>query len=225
MELEKVVQDTINNMVSSGKVTEMVEKHLTATVDEIVKDALRSYGDFGKQVKEAVANVMTLDFSNVKMLDLSGVITDTIKQQLSESVNVNILQNVTNTIKELSGELDKKEYNLSEVINMFKSEAEKWDKEDSYEISLHVISESYGYTHIYFDYKADVEKYRCNYQLDLNKDGKVYAFKGGKIQGSNDPRIQSIHGKFEKFLYRLYASGAKIIVDRVDKDYEDDYED
>ena len=222
MELEKVVQDTINNMVSSGKVTEIIEKHLTQTVDEIVKDCLRSYGDFGKQIKDAVASVINVDLSNVKMLDLSGVITDTIKDQLQESVNRNILENVTSVIKELSGELDKKEYLLSEVMEMFKSSAESYDKDDSYEITLHVVGESYGYTHIYFDYKADIEKYRCNFQLDLNKDGKVYAFQGGKIKASNDPRFQSIHGTFEKFLYRLYASAAKITVDHVEKYYTDE---
>lgn len=223
MELEKVVQDTINNMVSSGKVTEMVEKHLTNTVDEIVKDALRSYGDFGKEVKNAVNSVLKLDVDNVKLLDLSAVINTCIKQQLEVSVNENILSTISETIKEVTGQLDKNEYNLSEIIEKFKVDAESWDKEDHDEITLVVENSDYGYKHIYFDHKSDVKKYSCNFQLDLNKDGKIYAFKGGKIRASNDIRFASIHGSFERFIFRLYASGAKVIIDHVDTYYEQEY--
>lgn len=223
MELEKVVQDTINNMVSSGKVTEMVEKHLANTVDEIVKDSLRTYGDFGKQVKEAVQSVINIDLSNMKLLDLSGTITQVVKDQLQQSVNENILANVKEAIDDVSGSLDKKEFNLSEIIDKFKAQAESYDKDDAYEITLHVINESYGYKHIYFDYKEGVEKYRCAFQLDLNKDNKVYSFQGGKLKMSSDSRFVPIHGSFEKFLFRLYAAGAKVILDDVNTYYEEEY--
>lgn len=224
MELEKVIQDTVNNMVSSGKVTEMVEKHLSATVDEIVKDALRSYGDFGKQVKEAINHCINVDLENIKLIDLGGVINDTIKDQLSTSVNENILKGVTETINELTGKLDKEEYKLSEIIELFKSGAESWDKEDSSEITCIVEHSDYGYKHVYFDYEEDKKKYSCDFHIDLDKENKVYAFQGGKMAASSDPRFKSIHGTFEKFLYRLYASKTKVIIDDVDKYYEEDYD-
>lgn len=224
MQLETVVQETLDNLVKEGKVTKMIETHLTKTVDEIVKDCLREYSDFGKQVKQAVNSVLKLDVNNVKLLDLSSVISTCIREQLEVTVNENMLSKVTEIIKEVSGEMDKKEYNLSEIINKFKDDAESWDKEDNYEITLHVEGVSYGnFKHIYFDHKSGLEKFRCSYQLDIDEKGRVYAFKGGPMRASNDIRFSSIHGSFDKFIFRLYASGAKINIDNCDLSYEEEY--
>lgn len=236
MELEKVVQKSVNDLVSSGKFEEMINNHLSKTVDEIVKDALRSYGDFGKQIKDAVNECLKIDLSTVKMLDLSVVINKTITEQIQNSVNENILESVKESVKEITGELDKKEWKISEVIDKLKASAESWDRDGNSEITIiaEEKTESYGkYTHYYFDYKSDVDKYSCAFQLDLklNKETnlyEVYNFKGGSLNKAkeNDIRFQPIFGSFEKFLFRLYASKCVIINDSNDIDcyYESDWD-
>jgi len=227
MELEKVVQDTINNMVSSGKVTEMIEKHLTNTVDEIVKDALRSYGDFGKSIKDAVNKCLNIDLNNMKLLDLSVVINKTINEQLSQSIDKNLLKSVNETIKDITGELEKQEWKISEIIDLLKQDAEDYDKDNSEKITLiTVLDNSYGkYVHYYFDYKEDKGKYECQFQLDT-KDGEVYNFTGGKLSPKgNDIRFSPVFGSFEKMLFRLYASKATIINDSEDvNEYYEEYD-
>ncbi|MCX9562876.1 hypothetical protein IG518_10180, partial [Vibrio cholerae] len=50
-ELQQIVNEQINTMITNGAIEQMIADKLNVTVKECINEAMRSYGDFGKSIK------------------------------------------------------------------------------------------------------------------------------------------------------------------------------
>lgn len=227
MNIQEQVQSALNNVVSSGKIEEIISKKIEKTIEDILEDSLRSYSDFGKQVKEIINQSLQIDLSKINTLGYQQIVVDIVNQKLQEATLEHISKPIEAVLNEVIAPFEKRTYKLSEIIEKYKEH--EWDSsdDDEVEISFHVEESSYRSIHIGFDKEKGKRKYDCEYQLSVNddKDKNIYSFeiKGWKSQ-SGDLRASSIHGPFDHFIFNLYASQCPIEIDEVETYWSrDDY--
>lgn len=215
MNIQDQVQNSLNEIVSSGKIEEIISKKIEKTIEDILDDSLRSYSDFGKKVKEVINNSLQIDLSKISTLGYQQIVTDIVKQKLQEAALQHISKPIEEVLSQVLSPFEKRTYKLSEIIEKYKES--EWDSsdDDEVEISFHVEESSYSSIHIGFDIEAGKRKYDCEYQMSLNKDDGVlwmFEIKGWRPQ-KGDLRASSIHGTFDHFIFNLYASQCPIEID------------
>jgi hypothetical protein len=226
MDIKQAVNEQFNKLIEEGKLESIIQQKLEKLIDELLADSLRSYSDFGKKLSAKLKEALNVDFSRLNLVDYNHVVLSVVKESLDNRFEDSIKKPIADQISDYFGKLEKKEWKLSEIIDEFKKETEFYDDED--EITLVVDKTRYYSTHIYIDKEGHKKKYDCEYQLSLNtKTGVPYSFQAGKYNPhKGDLRSSSLHGAFEKFLFRLYAQQATIIIneDECDIEINNDYD-
>lgn len=213
MELQSVIQKEFNAIVDAGTVNKIINAQLEATVKNIFNDMLRDYSDFGKELKKAVGEALKIDLTKLTILDYNSIVCKIVTEQLDKCVLESIAEPVSKHIQSYMGALEKKEWKLSEIIEQYIDHL-KTEDNSSGEITLIVNTDNWGTWHVYFDEDSDKKNYDCEFQLDIDKSGKVYSFQAGKYHPhKGDLREAPIHGSFDAFMFKLYAGEAIIIND------------
>lgn len=218
MNLQETVQKQINGLVEDGTIEKIVKEKVTKTLDDIIGDSLRSYSDFGKQLSEVVKNAMQISFEKVSVVGYQKIVTDIVREKLQEKMMHDVAAPIEEEISELFGDFEKKEYKLSELVQLYMQDHLP-DYDDNYiEISLCVEVSDYGSIHIGFDKEKDKSWYNCEARFSISKkDGKIYSFEIGEYsKHRGDILKKSLHGAFDRLIFNIYASGSVVIVDEND---------
>lgn len=222
MDIQVLVQQQLEKIIQEGKLEAIVRAKVEKTIEEVVQDMVRSYSDFGKGLKEELNKAFKIDFEKISMVDYNSIVTSVVKENLDKHLMLYVKEPIAKEIKEYVGGLDKQEWKLSEIVEIFKKdEISDEDRYSGGEITVIVEKSNYGSTHIYFDERGGKKSYECEYEISLDtKSGVPYSFEVGKY-GSHrgDLRYESLHGDFAKFIFRLYAQKATIKVDDFDTEY------
>ena len=117
----------------------------------------------------------------------------------------------------------KDEYTLTEIIGKLKEESskEEWEFDEDEKVTLIIEESSCGYKHIFLHKEDEERKYDCDYQININGDGKPYNI---KLNG-DEINAKKILGGFyglDELLFKIYAHGSKIVLDKGTD--PDDYE-
>lgn len=222
MDIQVLVQQQLEKIIQEGKLEAIVRAKVEKTVEEVVQEMVRSYSDFGKGLKEEINKAFKVDFEKISALDYNHIVVSIVKEHLDKRLLESVKEPIAKEIDEYLGPLEKKEWKLSEIIDRFiKDEIDDEDRHSGGEITLHVERSNYGSTHIRFDKDNNKKSYECEFEMSLDtKTGVAYSFRAGKYNPHNgDLRTASLHGSFEKFLFRLYAQRVSITVDDCDTEY------
>ena len=119
----------------------------------------------------------------------------------------------------------KPEYTLTEIIEKLKDEShkEEWEFDYDEKVSLIIESSSSGYKHIYLDEEEKDRKYSYDYQIDVDSDGKPYSIKL-RDEEINPKKIPGGLYGLERLLFKIYASGSKIVLDQGNDADDYDYD-
>lgn len=219
MDINQLVTDRFNALVEDGKLQEVVDQKLLAMITGVVDDLTRSYGDFGKQMREKLSAVFAVNLDKLDVVSYNTIVMNIIKEQLDANLYKQVEEPIAKELKNYTGNLEKQEWKISEIIQKFISETviPDEDRMECGEISFHE-STSYGSTYYYFDKKPNKSSYECEYKLYTNKaDGKVWLFEiAGYRPHRGDLRQSPIHGLIDGFIFKLYANQASIINDAHD---------
>lgn len=215
--------EVLSEMESSGRIREIIEKEVESAVKEVVHDLFGSWSDFSKGLKSHLKENLQINFKELNLPTYNHLILDAIKSSLDDQITTNGINQIKDQIEGLLLGT-KREYKLSELVQELKNEVENADEldyGDYHKMTLHVDEISHGYFHIGLDPKEDVNEYGCKYQILVNSDGNVLSVKI-KDKDSFSTRnidefdvkavLHGLHG-LEKTLFKIYASGAKLIVD------------
>jgi hypothetical protein len=225
MDIQVIVQEQLNKIIADGKLEEIIRTKIEKTMDDVVGDLVRSYSDFGKSLKDEISKAFKIDFDTISAVDYNHIVVSIVKEQLDKRLIESVSDPISNEIEEYFGQLEKKEWKLSEIIDKFKQDVVE-DKHEGGEISLHVQVSNYGSTHIAFDKEEGKNSYDCEYRMSIDTKTCIpYSFDAGTYNiHRGDLRVQSMHGSFDKFFFRLYAQKVAIIVDKCDTEYYYDYD-
>ncbi|MEY9972295.1 hypothetical protein ABH966_002669 [Lysinibacillus sp. RC46] len=229
MNLNKMVMDSLAKMQSEGKVQEIVEKHVESTINDVVKDLFGSWSDFSKDLKSKAKEALQINFNDLNLSTYNHLILQAIKDKLDDEITNQGVAKIKNQIEGLLSD-SKREYKLSEIVKELKEEIEDLEEigyEEYHEMTLH-IDKPYGAWWIALDAREDIREYDCKYRLHVDESGKVYSVKindngfgGSRSIDEFDIKavMKGLRG-LEETLFKIYASGAKLIIDEDDVELE-----
>lgn len=216
MDINKKMQEVTDKVIEE-KLSGIIETQITSTVEDIIKDSFRSYSDFGKQMKEAIEQKMNVSFENLQLINYNQFIIETIENELT-AAKMQAVEPLKNAIAEIVGVFDKEEIKISEIFDKFKEEVVNDAYDDSGEFTFMIEkSEKYGWHSIYFDPEADQDRFSCKFEFTIHKDGHVHGFRYKHWTASDlkkvTPSVLSQFHNFEKYLFRVFNSKVKVVID------------
>lgn len=100
-ELTAMITARLDHMVETGKVQELIDTQLNKTMTDVLSDSLRSYSDFGKQVKDKLEASLNDAISNVSFPEYSKFITDQVVAATSEKLNTVASEQLQEQLKDI----------------------------------------------------------------------------------------------------------------------------
>ncbi|MBU3205169.1 hypothetical protein [Clostridium algidicarnis] len=214
IDLNKIVNETLKNIEKEGFVEKVVEKRLKETMESVIDDTFRSYSDFGKNLKEYVGQNLNVNLSNLGLEGYNTLVLAAVKEELDKTITMQGIEKIKQTAEEMLSSV-KDEYTLSELIEKVKEGfcKEEYEYDEYDKITLFIEDGSSGYKHIYLNEEEEDRKYSCDYQIDINKEGKPYSI---KLKGDEIDSKKILGGLYglDKLLFKIYAHGSKIILDQ-----------
>lgn len=212
MEIEKIIQQQFGEIVESGFVEMKIRENLEKTIASIINDCLKSYSDFGKEVKEKVKQSLSIGNMDLKLPEYNQLVCNWITEMINTTLISTGKKQIEENIKKFFKPLEKSEYKISEIIEKFIDDLDESDCEDITFIRNKSDTVD-GYIHYYFDKNSNIAQYSCDYQIWINKDGVWNVIIAS--EKASEMKTAVLYG-FDSFLFQLYACKVKII---------DDYED
>lgn len=207
--------DLINKAVAEVMTPDFVKSQVATRVQklvvEAVDDALRSYSDIGKQIKEAVKASLQVNDLNLPSYGL--LVTGMIEEQVKDHAGALIDARLAEDIRELLN-IAPAEIKLSEIArDMIK---DRYD-DDGYGEVITVIVEhnDYGSIWLYLDeeeHHTRNDRYQCRHSLLLNKDGTISSARLDKRDLKDTQHIGRSYGLPDR-IRAYYAAGTRIILD------------
>lgn len=230
MDLNKMVMESLAKLESEGKVQEIVEKHVSSTVESIVKDAFGNWSDFSKNLKTQVESQLAINLKELNLTTYNATILSAVKEKLNDQIATEGVARINESLDELLS-VTKSEYKLSELVKELVEEidTDNIGYDEYHEMSMH-IDDSFSLAKIiYLDAESGKDKYDCKYGFWVEKDtGKIknIEIKQGRFSAKRDISefdaraiMRGFHG-LEETLFKMYARGAKLIVDEDDVELE-----
>lgn len=224
MDLNKMVAASLVKMETEGKVQEIVDKHVSSTLESIVKDAFGNWSNFSKNLKEQVESQLEINLKELNFTTYNATILSAVKEKLNDQIASEGVARINETLDELLS-VSKSEYKLSELVKELADEIETDDigYDEYHEMSMHIDDSFSLATIIYLDSESGKDKYDCKYGFWVEKDTskiKNIEIKEGRFSSKRDVRefdaraiMRGFHG-LEETLFKMYARGAKLIVDK-----------
>jgi len=226
VDLLKISQETVSDLVQSGFIKEEMEKHMKKGLASVIDDVFGSYSTFSKAVKEELKNHLNVNLEELGLGAYNTLVMNMLKEKFDEVIKLNGIDKLKSSVEDMLS-VEKKEWKLSEIINKMKEAYMKKVHDDDGE-SLDGMDCAFYYkkysnlAFIDFDGNEDESNYACRYRLSVNKSGTInnLTIRGKEI--TNETIMAGLHG-FDDFMLQLYISGATIILDpkEVDKYYDD----
>lgn len=206
--------DLINKAVAEVMTPDFVKSQVATRVQklvvEAVDDALRSYSDIGKQIKEAVKASLQVNDLNLPSYGL--LVTGMIEKQVKDHAGALIDARLAEDIRELLN-IAPAEIKLSEIArDMIK---DRHDDDYGQVITVIVEQNNYGLAWLYLDeekHYPDSDKYRCRHSLLLNKDGTISSARLDQRDLKDIQHIGRGYGLTNR-IRAYYAAGTRIILD------------
>lgn len=219
IDLNKIVNDTLSEMENEKFVEKVVKETLEKSIKSIVDDIFRSYSDFGKNLQKYIESNLNINFERLGLEGYNGIVLAAVKEQLDKTITIQGVEKIKESMNNILSDV-KEEYTLSEIIEEVKGDdpcKEPYEYDYDEHVYLIIEKKSSGYTYIYIHNDDDepYSQYDYNYHIDIDKEGKPYSikFKGDEI---NTKKIMGGLWGLDKLLFKIYSSGAKIVLDRGD---------
>jgi hypothetical protein len=212
----------ITDKVIEDKLPAIIEEKVTGMMTSIVEDIFRSYSDTAKQIKEVIQEKLNISLESLKMDEYNTIIGNLINKQLTENINISVGP-IENMIKDTVGYLSKKEWKLSEIVDMFEKiamEAAYSDESDG-EFTLHIKpNEKHKWVEVSFDAETDVKEYECGISFIISTErNTIFSFKykdWRHDQKEVNPSRLLAMSHAEREIFRLYSNNVKIEIDETD---------
>ncbi|GGJ11266.1 hypothetical protein [Paenibacillus hunanensis] len=214
MDLNKLVNNAMAEIQESGFVEQVVKKQLESTISSIISDLFRSYGTFGETLKKQIEEQLNIDFGNLNIAGYNQLVLNAVKEKLDEAIHIEGVQKIKEAMDKMLGD-PVKEIKLSELVEVMKEEKTGWGNTDhDDEVTVDIDNRS-TLSFIGLDEEEGKERFECKYRFSVCEDGSINTMQIDGKEFNNKIIMGGLRG-FEKTLFKMYASGTKIIVDEDD---------
>lgn len=216
MDLVKLIADKAVELAENGTLEEIVTKHVTASIDDIVKDCFKWSGEGKKALETAIKSKLELPLENLQISQYQKIISGLIETHLNNTAVESAKVDIIESVQKITGILEIKEIPLKTIIEKFIEEIDTsyhggMDEQYS-QITLIVDDERDDFIYIYFDEDANKDKYSCKNRIGLHH-GKIFTVKFDNTDFS--PFSINIGSGLEQYLFQLYANNCTILTEDV----------
>ena len=222
MDLEKIIQQKLEKIIDSGIVEKKIEEVLIETIDSAIKSSFSKYSEFERALSKKISKSFEIDLDNISIPEygsvMLGYITDEIETHLKYETSVLLKERINNFFTPIS----KKEYTVSEIVELYKNNIEYLFTDDydqipeSHEITAFVEQDNCNnYFELYLSSEPNVSKYDCEFHIRMNTNEGIW-----HITTNSHGRNFKLHktrthflNSFEKLIFKLYSQKIKIIND------------
>lgn len=215
IDINKLVADSLSKMQSEGKIESLIEKHLSAALNNVVSGLFVYNSEIHNELQKAFKEQIKVDLSQLTLPEYNKKILAMIQKTVDSNIHTKGLQKLEGDLKEMLSGSTPDELKVSDLICEFaegiysRDDDKDWDGE----IAFHYESDKIvkGYFNFFFDEEPGKDKYGCAYCVRCDNEGKIYRC---TINGVTNEtlRIGKIYG-IDRRLFQLYSTGARIIPD------------
>ncbi|WP_322864370.1 hypothetical protein [Aeromonas allosaccharophila] len=205
----------LQQKIQSGALEQALSKYADKLIDDCAQDVLRSYGDVGKAVKDALTKAIMPQIDSIADFpSYHDFVTKRLRMAAQDFYDQRLAEVLDKEIQEIMNELPE-EITLSWVLDAVRKSITSCSEGEHVgeEMTLIIEDTTYGYRHIYIGKTADMEKYRCEYQIDINKDGCIYSMKIDEDDVKSKKCVGPLFGA-ERKLMAAYAMKSKVNLDQ-----------
>jgi len=218
MQLEKTVEEKLNKIIKDGFVESIIEEKLKETIKATIDDCLRSYSDFGKELKTKITQSLSLGDMKLDLPSYNQLILTWITEIINNTIISVGKQQIEENLKKFFKPLEKSVYKISEIIEKF---TDGFDSDgECGEITFIVDDDNEDYIYYHFDAESDKRMYECEYTIGTHNN-KIFTV---TIKGTHSDNIKTpVFYGFDSFIFHLYAAQIKIINDSENIEISYDY--
>jgi hypothetical protein len=217
-ELKQLVSEAFDRIVASGAIEQAIEKKLTDTITSAIDEQLRSYSDFGKDVKEQVAKAIGVDLSLAGLPTYGHLVTEIIRRQVEAQMHGEFAARLEKDIAALLAPAPA-EISLEALVEEFIKAHE--EGREGRKFTLLIEDDGCGFQYVYLDPSERTDKYSCNYRIGVHK-GEVFSLNFGRQDVQKNLFIGPLGG-FEKLLFQLFHAKSKLAIPAGIDTYSHDY--
>ncbi|MBT2917735.1 hypothetical protein [Vibrio anguillarum] len=212
-ELQQIVNEQINAMISAGAIEQMISEKLQETMKDSVNQAMRSHSDFGKSIQAKIEESINASLKHVTIPEYNKFISDVVMESYTEAMNATAKAHMKELLDEKLAPVPKEmtaQALLKEIQSYWGEHARsnghdeieiQWEEHDS-AIYLKAIHPEHDWKFItitcYNHGEPDSKTYHIGY---INEDDKTIS---GCITGAT--YALGLAG----FFYKLYCAQTKI---------------
>ncbi|WP_323905943.1 hypothetical protein [Aeromonas caviae] len=205
----------LQQKIQGGALEQALSKYADKLIDDCAQDVLRSYGDVGKAVKEALTKAIMPNIDDLTDFpSYHDFVTKRLRMAATTFYDQRLAEVLDKELSEIANEIPQ-EITLSWVIDTVRTGITTYSGGEHIgeEMTLVIEQSTYGYHHIYIGKQADMCKYSCEYQINIDKEGCIYAMKLDDEDLKNKKCVGPFYGT-ERKLMAAYAMKAKLLLDK-----------
>ncbi|EJL6784198.1 hypothetical protein HUO05_03590 [Vibrio alginolyticus] len=207
-ELQEIVSNKVNDMVSNGVIEKAIEDAVDKCITKVLEDQFRSYGEFSKQMENIIQSKLRIDPDSISIPtyedQMAKVMNNTLNKFMTSEAMTRFEKMAADKFGALPTEMPVTDF-INTIVENWRS-GDDFDKEDmSYEADVQIEPSRYSTNS--FRLKIDSGKVSSSYssfsrvaeEVDLYvMDGKI------RCNHSFNPyKTRDV----ESFIYRCYAQG------------------
>lgn len=225
MDLNKLVEQSMSNLMESRKIEEMVQKQIEDTINNIISNMFRSWSDFGKDLEKKIESELKINLSELKLESYNDFVLACIKEHVDNAMN----QDAKDLIQKRMDAIlknPKDEFKMTEMLDALRDDY--GDEDDSMTL---IIEEEDRYIHVYMDKEEDEGKWNCKYRLSFRKTDEFDKYTNPRLvpysikvedESFDAKSIASGLYGLKDIFYQLYLTGSSVYFDEGFD--EDDYD-
>ena len=212
-ELEQEVLKAFTGLVSSGRIQEIVEKQVEATVKSILDDCLRSYSPFGKALREGIEAELKLDVSKLGLGGYNEMLLDVVRRKLSYLIDTNWKKDLEKSLEDILRAAPAT-IKVSKLLEELRDDYDEDAESEEWEYATCIVEDAkHGgdLRWLYFDPAPKSTSYECKYRMLVGKDGLAATI---WIEGKKNERLLAgpVYG-FERVVFQVRTAKVKIEFD------------
>jgi hypothetical protein len=178
--VDEIVNTKVKSMIDSGSIAEMIESKIEKVISDVVNEELRSYSDFGKNLKEYINKSLQVNFDELGFEGYHENLLRVISKVYADSMNSVHLDKVKKVTEEMLAnppEIVK----FSDLVEAVKEKAREHAKDNeensdyeafTYESEITCIITGRSdrlFTYISLDPESGKSEHQCAYRIGISK--------------------------------------------------------
>ena len=224
IDLNKIINEKMVEIENGGFVEKTIEDNLKKCLESVISDVFTWRGPVRDGIENYIKENININLDDLNIPQYNTLVVQAVNKKVKEMIEIQGINKLNECIDKMLMDV-KEQYTLSEIIEQLKADdyKEKYEySEDDY-LTLIINGDEDGYKRIYLDLESDKSKYSCDYEIAIDKEGKIYSTHLGDIDITKKIKIGNLYG-LNEMIFKIYSSGAKIILDQgMDSDNYDTY--